>query len=124
MYFQASDNYKRARGRHRYAKANYSDALGRHRYAEAVYSDSLGHYRYAEAQLMQLLGATDGDADLERAILDARTAGRHYAAISDYCQKSFILDQATSDLEAARRFIDYHTGTNAGVDSDLQVLEC
>lgn len=96
MYIQASDNYKRA----------------------------LGHHRYAEAQLMQLLGATDGDADLERAILDARTAGRHYAAISDYCQKSFILDQATSDLEAARRFIDYHTGTNAGVDSDLQVLEC
>ena len=92
--------------------------------ARESYLRALGRHRFAEEQLMNLLGAKDTDADLERAILEARTAGLHYQAISDYCRKSFELDKCTSDFEVAKRFVDFHTGTTAGIDADLQRLEC
>ena len=92
--------------------------------ARENYLRALGRHRYAEEQLMHLLGAKDGDADLERAILEARTAGKHFERINDYCQKSFLLDKATADLDTAKRFVDFRTGTTAGIDADLQRLEC
>ena len=58
------------------------------------------YYRHEEF-LKDLLGASDTGADLERAMLEARTKGIHAAAITKLSTLGTDLDKASGALELA-----------------------
>lgn len=92
-------------------------------YARESYLRALGRYQAAEENLRAILGAKNCYADLDRAILEARTKGLHTSTIYAYQELARALDEASKKLDLAEE-LQRRRVAQTELDRDIRSLEC
>lgn len=92
-------------------------------YARESYLRALGRYQAAEENLRHLLGAQNCYADLDRAILEARTKGLHTPTIYAYQELARALDDASKKLDLAEE-LQRRRVAQSELDRDIRALDC
>lgn len=92
-------------------------------YARESYLRALGRYQAAEENLRAILGAKNCYADLDRAILEARTNRLHTSTILAYQELARALDDASKKLDLAEE-LQRRRVAQSELDRDIRSLEC
>lgn len=92
-------------------------------YARESYLRALGRFQAAEESLRAILGAKNCYADLDRAILEARTKGLHTSTILAYVELGRALDEASKKLDLAEE-LQRRRVAQSELDRDIRALDC